>query len=264
MAQGVSVGVTRGLQLFARYAYPPNELGYCGPADHASLLEYTSTGTVDRGLGELARGFQGPWPYLTLIAGAAGIDDPFDERVVDAYWIGNDLLQRVSTSAFGRTVERYFRPLTGERYAMLAEAVPAGAVAHHSFHVLGVYPWIDLLRGGRTEEPLEQMDRCRIRWGRVAALRGDEVEVRSRLLEFDGTALSLGEEQPETVTRATGGRSLVDELTVGDWVSMHWHWVCERLDERRLAALRRYTARQLDITNRRVPHSGPGMVMAEG
>ena len=31
-----------GAAMFARYAYPPNELGYCGPGDGRDLLEYVS------------------------------------------------------------------------------------------------------------------------------------------------------------------------------------------------------------------------------
>ena len=42
-----------------------------------------------------ARQFDGAWAYLESIARAAGIADPLDERVVEAYWIGNDLLDRV-------------------------------------------------------------------------------------------------------------------------------------------------------------------------
>ena len=90
-----------GLQLFARYAYPPNERGFCGPADHRQLLEYRAAGVTDAGLAELARSFTGPWPYLTLLAGAAGIADPFDYRVVEAYWVGSSLLDRVSHSGPG-------------------------------------------------------------------------------------------------------------------------------------------------------------------
>jgi hypothetical protein len=43
---------------------------------------------------------------------------------------------------------------------------------------------------------------------------------------------------------------------------MHWDWVCDRIDEQQLTALRRYTGRQLEITNHSVAHSGPGMVLA--
>jgi hypothetical protein len=31
--------VTAGPLLFARYAFPPNERGLCGPDDHAALRE---------------------------------------------------------------------------------------------------------------------------------------------------------------------------------------------------------------------------------
>jgi hypothetical protein len=253
-----------GLQLFARYAYAPNELGFCGPGDHRALFDYGSAGVTDRGLHELAKGFHGPWPYLTLVAGAAGIDDPFDTRVVEAYWIGNELLDRVALHDFGRTMDTFFRPKAGSRFGFLEEAIPVGASAHHGFHVFGVYPWVGILQSGRLDEPLEQLQRCRIRWGQVVSLHGDQATVQSRPLAWDGTRLSLGEPQVETVTRALGGVAFVPDLAPGDWVSMHWHWICDRLDRRQLEQLRRRTVRQLDITNDRVAHSGPGMVLAGG
>lgn len=262
-AAGSRMGV-RGLQLFVKYAYPPNELGYCGPDDHRALFDYGSTGTTDRGLVELASGFPGPWPYLTVMAGAAGIDNPFDIRLVEAYWVGNELLDRVGTSDFGRTVERYFRPRAGSSFAQLAEAIPAGAVSHHSFHVFGVYPWVGMLRTGRADEPLHHLDRCRIRWGQVEAIRGDEVDVRYQPLVFDGTELGLGPSERETVIRAIDGTGFVHGLDTGDWVSMHWHWICDRLDRRQLRNLRHYHQHHLDMVNHRVLHSGPGVVMAGG
>jgi len=38
---------------------------------------------------------------------------------------------------------------------------------------------------------------------------------------------------------------------------MHWGWVCDRLSRRQLRMLQRSTLRQLEITNRKVVHSGP-------
>lgn len=250
--------------LFARYAYPPNQLGYCGPDDHRALLDYGAGQVSDPGLAQLARAFTGPWPYLTLMAGAAGIADPFDWRVVEAYWVGNPLLDAVDMADFGATLMERFRPRAGRSWDHLAEGITAGAVAHHSFHVFGVYPWVGLLQSGRSDHPLHQLDRCRIRWGRVVATVGDRVQVRFRPLEWDGRQLSLGAPQVETVTRALHGVGFVPDLQPGDWVSLHWDWICDRLDRRQLASLRRYTDRQLDITNRRVAHSGPGMVLAGG
>ncbi|MDQ4131396.1 MAG: DUF6390 family protein, partial [Actinomycetota bacterium] len=162
-----------GLVLFARYAYPPNVLGYCGPPDHQALLEYGSARVSDPGLAELARSFQGPFPYLTLIAGAAGIDDPFDARVVEAYWVGNRLLDGIDTALFGNVLMDRFRRVAGPSWRYLAEAIPAGCLPHHAFHVFGVYPWVGLLASGRSDLPLHVLDRCRIRWGRVVATEGD-------------------------------------------------------------------------------------------
>src|SRR4051794_6295545 len=80
----VDASTVPGPLLFAKYAYPPNSLGYCGPRDSASLLGYGSERVVDDGLRQLARGFEAAYPYLELIARASGIADPFDRRVVEA------------------------------------------------------------------------------------------------------------------------------------------------------------------------------------
>ena len=62
--------------LFARYAFPPNSHGFCGPADSGAFFEYGVAGHDDGGLRALARQFAGAWPYLELIAGATGVPDP--------------------------------------------------------------------------------------------------------------------------------------------------------------------------------------------
>lgn len=238
-----------GPLLFARYAYPPNQLGYCGPGDHRALLEYGAAGVVDPGLAELARGFSGAWPYLELIARVTGVGDPLDRRVVEAYWVGNRLLDKVDMASFGASLTERFRRHGGRAWGHLAEAVPAGAVPHHSFHVFGVYPWLGLLGSGRDEHPLKVLDRCRVRWGRVVAVQGDQVVVRSRRLTWDGTRLDLGAPEMEAATCAVGGTGFVGALEAGEWVALHWHWVCDRLASGQLAALRHYTARQLAISN---------------
>jgi len=118
---------TPGPILFARFAYPPNELGYCGPPDSRALLHYGAAGFVDPGLGQLARGFAGAWPYLELIARATGIADPLDRRVVEAYWMGNELLDRVDMTLFGNSLLERFRRRAGSYWGHLSEAIPVGA-----------------------------------------------------------------------------------------------------------------------------------------
>ncbi len=238
-----------GALRFAAYAYPPNALGYCGPDASQQLLQQVAAGVDNPDLRRLARGFEGAWPYLELIAAANRIADPLDPRVVEAYWVGNPLLDRVGTRLMGDSLESRFRVRAGRTWPRLVDAVPAGAVPHHSFHVFGVYPWLGLLREGRVDEPLHVLDRCRVRWGQVVDVGGPLALVRSRLLRWDGRRLRLGEPQEEQVVVRMDGLGLAGSVRLGDWCSLHWNWVCERLDRRRLTALYHYTAAQLDVVN---------------
>ena len=237
---------------FARYAYPPNALGYCGPDAAAQLLEQATAGADDPDLRRLLRGFEGAWPYLELIAAANRLPDPLDARVVEAYWIGNALLDRVGPRLMGDSVESRFRGrLAVPSWTRLAGTVPAGAVPHHAFHVLGVYPWTGLLRGGYGgTEPLHVMDRCRVRWGQVLTTTATTARVRCRPLAWDGYRLALALPAEETAVLRLGDRGLAGSVRAGDWCSLHWDWVCERLDGRQVAELRRRTLDQLAVVNR--------------
>jgi uncharacterized protein DUF6390 len=249
-----------GPLLFVRYAYPPNSLGFCGPADSAEFQEYGLAGVVDRGLVRLVQAFQGAWPYLQLIAGATGIRDPLDRRVVEAYWVGNRLLDAIPLPAIADSLQERFRARLGGQFGFLAEGALAGGVPHHSFHVFGVYPWVGMLGDDRkAPRALSVLDRCRIRWGRVISAGGAGAMVSSRPLVFDGRYLSLGEPVTEHVRCSADGIGL--GLTEGDGVSLHWDWVCDRLTPGRLRALRAYTLRHLDLVNHRVAHPGPAAAL---
>jgi len=250
-----------GPLLFVRYAYPPNRLGYCGPPDSLAFREYGVAGVVDQGLVQLAQAFHGAWPYLELIAGGTGIRDPLDRRVVEAYWVGSPLLDTIPLAHIAQSMEDRFRPRVGAQFGRLAEGVLEGGVPHHSFHVFGVYPWVGLLGDDRkADRALTVLDKCRIRWGRVTAVAGDRVTVRSRPLVWDGRLLTLGEPVTETAESSVADAA---GLAVGDWVSLHWHWVCDKLSEPQLRALHWYTHRHLDLVNRRVTHPGPAVALGQ-
>ena len=256
------VAGTEGPLMFVKYAYPPNSLGYCGPDDFAAFREYAAAGVVDRGLVQLAQAFAGAWPYLELIAAGCGIKDPLDRRVVEAYWVGNDLLDKIPVTKIGDSMADRFRPRVGNKFQFLAEGVLAGGVPHHSFHVFGVYPWVGLLGDDRkAKHALMVLDRCRIRWGRVTGVHGDQAAVDYRPLVWDGRLLTLGEPAQEMARLTLDGTSLAHDIGAGDWVSLHWDWVCDRLTQRQLRSLRDFTVRHLDMVNNRVEHSGPLAVL---
>jgi Family of unknown function (DUF6390) len=242
--------VTAGPLLFARYAYPPNALGYCGADETRTLLEYGDAHASDPGLAELARTFEGAWPYLTLIAGANRITDPLDPRVVEAYWVGNDLLDRVTPGSLARHVEDRFRGRMGRTWHHVVDAVAAGAIPHHSFHVFAVYPWLGLLRSGTVDEPLHVLDRCRTTPALVESVDGETARVLLRPLLWNGRTLELGTYVPRDVRWRDDGLALVDGLRRGDWVSLHWDFACDRLSPSAAATLDRATRRVLGAVNR--------------
>ncbi|HUI03586.1 MAG TPA: DUF6390 family protein [Acidimicrobiales bacterium] len=253
-------GEAAGPALFARYAYPPNALGYCGPDDPAALLGLaTDARPHPADLRQLAARFEGAWPYLELIAASNGIGDPLDRRVVEAYWVGNGLLARVPPAALWRSIDDRFHRRAGPLFEPMAAAVPLGGVPHHSFHVFAVYPWLGLLRAGREGPALTVLDRCRIRWGTVESVDGDHVVVRTRLLTFCGSQLRLAEHDEVEVARwAVDGTTFVGALSPGDVVSLHWDWVCDRLSPPALARLRRWSAHTLAVVNA-TPAPGPAV-----
>ena len=250
-----------GPTLFARFAYPPNSLGYCGPDEHRTLLEYAAAGVVDGDLRSLARGFDGAWPYLELIAAANGIGDPLDRRVVEAYWLGNDLLEHVPMSLLATSLESRFRGPAGRDWPRLSEVITAAPLPQHGFHVFAVYPWVGLLRGSGGGEPLHVLDRCRIRWGRVQQVFDDRATVRVRPLAWNGRTLALGPSMIETALTSRDGYALPGPLQPGDAVALHWEWVCDRLSPRQVASLRAVTASHLDLVNRRLSHSPPQAIL---
>ena len=249
-----------GPVLFARYAYPPNALGLCGPGDPEGLRQSMAEGTDPDHLAHLATQFDGAWPYLELIAGANGIDDPLDRRVVRAYWLGNDLLGRVPMGALATSLEDRFARRAGRGFESVVAAALSGAVAQHSFHVFAVYPWLGLLRAGVQGPPLQVLDQCRIRWGRVEALDDGVALVTSSPLEFVGSRLTLATERLEKVHYQADAAGFARALRPGDVVSMHWDWICERLSCEELASVRACTRRNLAAVND-LARPGPAMLL---
>lgn len=211
-----------GSVLFARYAFPPNELGYCGPEGALAMLDGAAVEDLER----RARQFEGAWSYLELLAEALGEPDPLAVDVVQAYWVGGDLLDAVDPAAL---VSRLEERLRGQPAGTWNDAGDR-ARAHHSFQVFEVYPWAGMLRDGRPAGPaVAVLDQCRIRAGVVTAVEGETVDVTSRHLAWDGSALVLASAVTDRARWSVGGRSLIAPPTVGDVVALHWDWVCDVL-----------------------------------
>lgn len=229
-----------GWELFARFAFPPNELGYCGPPDSSILLP----GHGHDEIAGHAQGFDGAWPYLEEIASAAGISDPLDAEVVHSYWVGGPLLDAVDADTLTARLRADFaRQPTG-----LLDRLGGPSLAHHSFHVFVVYPWVRFLDVDPTT-PLRILQACRVRWGVVDSVDDEHVALVSRPLAFDGGQLHLGEPAPEAVRWRRDGVALAPRPELGDTVAAHWDWICGRLSAEDIAALAAATASTLELVN---------------
>lgn len=232
-----------GWELFAQYAFPPNELGYCGPPDSSKLLP----GAAPAEITDHAAGFDGAWTYLAAIADAVGVDDPLDAEVVRNYWVGGALLDRVDPA---RLLARLRTAFAGQPTGMLDELDASQRVsAHHSFQVFVVYPWIRFLDDDPAT-PLGILQDCRIRWGTVDSADDEYAVIVSRPLSFDGEVLALADPVEETVRWSKGGMSLTSAPQPGDIAAAHWDWICGRLDGPQGSALHDATQATLDLVNR--------------
>ncbi|WP_300006847.1 DUF6390 family protein [Pseudonocardia sp.] len=229
--------LTRGVDLFSRYALAPNALGFCGPP--------TGLGATETEIRAAATRFSGAWPYLQVLARLTGTADPLDARLVESYWLGRDI--GVDGPAFGAALLEVIGPRAGHYWSHLTPDLLAQASGDHGFHVFGVYPWSRLLGSG-LDHPRHVLDRCRIRWGTVTGCSTEGVDVETRHLTWDGTELRLGEPAPE---RIEADHALV-VVAVGDTVALHWEWLCDRLDAEQTSALERTTMHHIAATNGRL------------
>jgi len=235
--------------MFARYAYAPNALGYCGPPLGATLRD----GTVDD-VRSAATNFSGAWPYLQVLSTLTGIADPLDYRLVESYWLGGGVGTDLDGGEFCNALLAIIGPQAGRYWSHLTADLACEAAPNHCFHVFGVYPWTRFLGRGMDEHPLSVLDNCRITWGTVVSRAGDDVEVMCQRLVWDGHALALSEPWARLLDVWADGYSAVPDVAVGDQVAVHWGRLCGRLQREQVHALAESTDRQLRVTTQRLAH----------
>lgn len=236
-----------GILRCSHYAFGPNRLHYCGPDANREILAYMKEGVTDFGLKRLLAQFHTMYPYLHQIALSNKISDPFEDRVVEAYWIGNGLLENVSQKAFyDHLVDGHHmkKRLNIKSFSKLKDKVRKGALPHHSFHVFNIWK-----RTGHTQSAhtLESIDACRISWGKVLSVEGPHIIVETRPIKSMANKLILGSPIEKKVIRHL--ESEMDEIKVGDTVSIHWEVPCEVLSLQQVEDLKKYTLLSLQFAN---------------
>jgi len=241
-----------GILRCSRYAFGPNRLHYCGPDANSEIRSYIEEGVADPGLEKLMSQFRTMFPYLRHIAEANGIHNPFDTRVVEAYWIGNDLLENIGEQKFYRHLiedHEVKKKVSAKSFSYMTEGIGKGAVPHHSFHVFEIWRYTGDHEKG---EMLFQMDECRVSWGTVTAVNGPAITVQSEPLLYAQGKLFLGTPTEKKLARRLEAEYDIEQIKPGDIVSIHWSVPCEVITERQAAMLRKYTLRHIALTNKTI------------
>jgi len=213
------------------------------------IFSHIVEGVEDQGLVEMLDDFQVMYPYLKLIADENEIQDPFDEKVVEAYWIGNKLLEGVKLKGFwnhlmeGQQLKKRFNK---KDLKWMVGKVPAGAKVHHSFHVFNI--WNNSSHEAKPHT-VETMDKCRIAWGEVASKAKDKIKVKTQELVYKDGKLSLKAGVIKDISWRIGDKKLIKGIKKEDLITFHWGWVCEKVSKNQIENLEKYTKYHLRLAN---------------
>jgi len=227
-----------GVELSAKFALMPNCLGHCGTDWFAGVFaRYLAGKAGGEDLKAELKQFTAHYGYLKLI-GDCNKRDAFDEKVVEAMWLGNELLENVGKKDLQKLILGRFvdAGMQKQRARKLVENMPENAVPHHSFHVL----YIGSI-SGKLMPSLVNAERCLIRSGRVIAAQGGHAE-----LECWGLTGRRLEESLLSVNGIRPERAPVK----GERMALHWGMAAARISEEQEKALISYTKRNLEAVRK--------------
>ena len=208
--------------------------------------------------------FEGAWPYLQLIAAANRIDDPLDPRVVDAYWVGNGLLDKVGAASRSRDTSRTgsaaVSAVAGGTSSTRSQQAPFRTIRSTSSRST---------RGSVSCGPGSSTSRCASSTSagrrRRRYWRSKETGPRCSHPFSPGAGASFELGPMGRAARCAGARTgwpSRGRPKPGDWVSLHWDFVCERMTSiraRRLLRTHRRRRSMRSIAGRGRPTRGCGV-----
>ena len=169
---------------------------------------------------------------------------PFDRDVVEAYWVGNDLLDAFERADFVRLLEALtLRGLPRSMARRLAERLPSRPLPHHAFHV--AFVGVGNVTG-HVPTTLANMEACRPAWAEVVRVSDGLLHVRGPTLVLDAGAIAWG---PAIERELRYDPKVVPDPRPGDCVAVHWGWPALRLSPTQRSALEAYSRRSVEQAN---------------
>jgi len=233
-----------GIELASRFSYITNSLRFCGPSEaHKQFLQYLDKKDNEEEVKNLLLKFESLRPYFTSIAEKAKLDC-FDYKVIEAYWIGNNLLDNFNDKDMKEVILKLtFRGLPSSIGGKLIHNMPSGLMPHHNFNVM--YVGVGMTTKS-VETNIQNMDNCRISWGKVLEVIDDKLLVQTNSLIKKNNKFELKENETKT---AVFLKQMLPDIKKNDIVALHWGFAPLILTQEQAKNLEKYTERILGVLN---------------
>lgn len=232
-----------GIRLCCGFSRVTNQRKYCGPKEaYKQMADFLRTEKGQDEVSSLLSQFEGLYPYLQLIAQKHGLS-PFDDGVIEAYWLGNELLDAFSSEDYlAFFPELVKKGLPRQFVANLERCMPLGAIPHHTFHVL----FIGVGRvTGSVPTNLASMKQCMATWGEVLHVGSSDLLVKGPLLQQQNSKFSLSSHVEYTVSYEPS----LFQPKEKDMVAMHWGECACILNIQQYENLKYYTQKVIALVN---------------
>jgi len=230
------------LELAARYSFMPNKLRYCGPEDADKILfQYVIDKKDKETVERVLKQFEAFSLYLNLIA-KKNKKSIFDKDVIEAYWIGNSLLEKVKKEDIKKLITEDFtkKGLPHSIAKKLAKNIPNNSTPHHSFHVMHIHSVT-----GKIKFMFSNIDKCRISWGKVKDINKNSLLIEYSPIEIKDK-LILGK---EIDTKVQYDKEFLRNIKINDFVAVHWNYAVDKLTKTQKQNLEKYTIRNINAIN---------------
>ncbi|MFH1650328.1 MAG: DUF6390 family protein [Candidatus Woesearchaeota archaeon] len=232
-----------GIELAIRFSTITNQLHFCGPGSAQKVLKQyiDKKDNADEVRTSLEK-FEGLYPYLKAIGDASG-KDWLDYEVVEAYWIGNELLQETKETIPQIIEHLAQRGLPRSWADDLLTRIPEGALPSHLFNVI----WVGVGKAtGSVPTTLQNMDNCRPSWGTVKRVMKDHILVERQPLAYVAEQYCYGPSETRTVVYLP---EFMEGVKEGDVIAMHWGFACLVLSKEQQNNLISYSEKVIDTIN---------------
>jgi hypothetical protein len=227
------------LQKACLYSIPPNSLGYCGPKESQQAFKEFLAGPSPENSEKAQaclRRFYALFPYLELIARENG-RQPFDSLVIEAYWLGNSLLENIRFKETQKTIlglQKHGLPKSiAEKKA---SELPEGMKPHHSMHVL----YVNFINP-KVRPAIQNLSSCLVQWAEVKEASEKTPLAKGMELFAESGQLKL-REKTKKIQNPFGL-----ELKPKGLVSVHWNQAIEKISKTQSKNLKKATEETLSL-----------------